>query len=335
MNSQLLIDSGYFIDLADMLRDTEIVRGPHKGKKSKYSKSIMSDGDNAWSLFSAFKLNGDSNFESFKKAYEMAIGGDGDEESKILTIHSSSLLALLCFFSVSPTCPLIIGKDEYTEAMFEVKNTVIKKDGRKPSNIDVLLVSRSEDGRVRKLLFLESKFTEYFKHGRVALAAKYHPFFQLLNKRIPDLKFNISDYKINHKDGTKSKVFGLWSDESKYLEGIKQVFSHLLGIATRPAQDRKQLRKHYVDYYYQAKEIEFATIVHDWNKNTTEFDRYRNLYADTFKTENSAIIKDIIKECAPNRDIVERLRIHAEILTYREIFKGFNLPGIVKTVYIL
>lgn len=330
MKSQTLRDNGYFQGL-DNLEETKIKSGPYRGRISESSLSIQSSNDIALSLFNAFELGNGSELETFRRAYNMAVAGDGDENLKILTIHSSSLLTLLCFFSVSPERPLTIGEDKYTEVMFEVKNVVIRADRGKPSNVDVVLVSKSEDGRARKLLFLESKFTEYITHGHAELAPKYHEYYNILKNNLPDLKFKIANYDIRHKDGSVSSVFGLSSDERQYLCGIKQAFSHLLGIATKPAKDKNIHRQVYAEYYKQAEEVEFATIAHDWNQ--FEFRRYCGLYSDTFRNEKQSKIKDALKVIAPNRDIVDRLKIHPDILTYKNIFKEFNLPGIIREAY--
>lgn len=332
MKSQTLIDNGYFQGL-DNLKKTEITSGRYRRRISENSLSLPSGDDIALSLFNTFELGNGSELETFRRAYNMAVAGDGDEDSKILTIHSSSLLALLCFFSVSPERPLVIGKDIYTEVMFEVKNIVIKVDRRKPSNIDILLISKAGDGRAKKLLFLESKFTEYLTHSRVDLAAKYRGFYNTLKDSIPDLKFHIGEYDKRHRDGTVSTVFGLTSAEGQYLGGMKQAFSHLLGIATKPANDENSHRQAYAEYYKQAEEVEFATIAHDWNQS--EFRRYSDLYSDTFNNDNDnlSIIKAALKESAPNHKIVDRLQIRPKILTYKEVFKGFYLPGIIRKVY--
>lgn len=330
MKSQTLIADGFFQGL-DNLKKTEIKSGPYKGRISETSLSITSGDDVALSLFNVFELGNGSELETFRRAYDMAVAGDGDEESKILTIHSSSLLALLCFFSVSPERPLTIGKDKYTEVMFEVKNVVIRADRRKPSNVDVVLVSKTKDGRARKLLFLESKFTEYITYGRAELASKYHEYYNILKDSLPDLKFSITNYDVLHKDGSVSTVFGLTSDERQYLGGIKQVFSHLLGIATKPAKDINIHREAYAEYYKEAEEVEFATIAHDWNQ--IEFGRYYDLYSHTFRNENLSKIRVALKKIAPNHKIIDRLQICPNILTYRELFKGFYLPGIIRKVY--
>lgn len=330
MKSKILIDEGYFQGL-NHLKKTVIKSGRYKQCESDNSLSIPSGDDIGLSLFNAFDLGNGSNLETFRRAYNMAVAGDGNEESKIVTIHSSSLLALLCFFSVSPTHPLTIGEDTYTEVMFEVKNVVIKAGLSNPSNVDVLLISKTADGKARKLLFLESKFTEYISRSRVELAAKYRPFYNTLKDSLPNLKFRIEDYNVHHKDGRISTVFGLSSDEGQYLYGIKQVFSHLLGISTKPAKDDNPHRHAYVEYYRQADVVEFATIAHDWNQ--TEFRRYKELYADTFRMENIGKIKEAIKKVAPNTEIIERLRIHTDIFTYKYIFKEFKLPGIIRKAY--
>lgn len=330
MKSQTLRDNGYFQGL-DNLKETEIKSGRYRGRISESSLSIPTSNDIALSLFNAFELGNGSDLETFRRGYNMAVAGDGDEESKILTIHSSSLLALLCFFSVSPERPLTIGDDKYTEVMFEVKNVVIRADRRKPSNVDVVLVSKFEDGRARKLLFLESKFTEYLSHGRVELASKYHAFYNTIKGKLPDLKFRIGDYDIRHKDGSVSTTYGLSSVEGQYLGGIKQAFSHLLGIATGPAEDKSIRGQTYAEYYRQAEEVEFASIAHDWDQ--TEFCWYNKLYSDTFRSENLRLIKMALKESAPNHGIIDRLQIRPDILPYIDVFKGFNLPGVVREAY--
>lgn len=77
------------------------------------------------------------------------------------------------------------------------------------------------------------------------MASKYLDFYNLLNRHISDLKFYVSDYEICHRDGSVSPEFGLWSEDSQYLGGIKQAFSHLLGISTGTAKDDKIYRKSY------------------------------------------------------------------------------------------
>ena len=122
--------------------------------------------------------------ESARGLFEAATSGDGNEKSRILTLHSSSLLAFLCFNDVA-NHPITIDDIVYDEVMFEVKNDVIDASLGKPSNIDVLLMG---DNR-KKLLFLESKFTEHLSGGYVTLSNKYRDLYIKLQKL--NLPFNI------------------------------------------------------------------------------------------------------------------------------------------------
>lgn len=102
--------------------------------------------------------------------YQQAVSGSGQEKDKITTLHSSSLLALLCFSNVSKYNCLKINGIEYDQVWFEVKNKVFDK----PSNIDVVL----GNSKTQDLLFLESKFTEYLSADNSAFAAKYLDFYK-------------------------------------------------------------------------------------------------------------------------------------------------------------
>lgn len=101
-----------------------------------------------------------TNKELFATKFRMACSGSGNEIDKITTMHSSSLLALLSFFNVTEKNKLTIpGLDGYLfeKSFFEFKNKVIKS----PSNVDVVLLGKNKNGK-KVILFLESKFTEYF-----------------------------------------------------------------------------------------------------------------------------------------------------------------------------
>ena len=150
--------------LASAFGEGEVIstkdRGSHK--ESEWSKSFKcEDGEDVFGTIQRiFGIN-----ESARGLFEAATSGDGNEKSRILTLHSSSLLAFLCFNGVA-NHPITIDGIVYDEVMFEVKNDVIDASLGKPSNIDVLLMG---DNR-KKLLFLESKFTEYLSGGKVTLS---------------------------------------------------------------------------------------------------------------------------------------------------------------------
>ena len=136
--------------LASAFGEGEVIstkdRGSHK--ESEWSKSFKcEDGEDEFeTLHRIFGIN-----ESARGLFEAATSGAGNEKSRILTLHSSSLLAFLCFNGVA-NHPITIDGIVYDEVMFEVKNDVIDASLGKPSNIDVLLMG---DNR-KKLLFLES-----------------------------------------------------------------------------------------------------------------------------------------------------------------------------------
>ena len=305
-------------------------KGRHTKKESTWSKSFKSEeGKELETLSKIFDL---TITPEMRELFKSATGGDGDEKSKILTLHSSSLLAFLCFYDVS-NHPITIDKREYNEVMFEVKNDVINASLGKPSNIDVLLMGENR----KKLLFLESKFTEYLSGGKVFLSPeRYKEFYNLLSEKLK-LPFKISFDKVNHKPNKShsepfvTEEYCLKNDvgKSKYLGGIKQAFSHLLGIATGPAKKQTKGNEDYTSTLLEnADEIKFASIV--LNCDNDKFDDYKKLYKKVF--ENSEVILETIKEVLKKREI--KLEIISELLEYqKDVFQRNNLSDEVRNFY--
>ena len=267
--------------------------------------------------------------ESARGLFEAATSGDGNEKSRILTLHSSSLLAFLCFNGVA-NHPITIDGIVYDEVMFEVKNDVIDASLGKPSNIDVLLMG---DNR-KKLLFLESKFTEYLSGGKVTLSNKYRDLYIKLQKL--NLPFNIKFINVlqesdnSHKEPDIKEGIRLYTEEktSEYLHGIKQAFSHLLGIATGPAKKQTKGNEDYTRSLLEnADEIKFASIV--FNCDNKKFDDYKLLYESVF--ENSDVIKDTIKDVLKKREL--KLTIVPHLLQYQEVFQANFLHEKVREFY--
>ena len=298
---------------------------------STWSKSFKSEeGKELETLSKIFDL---TITPEMRELFKSATGGDGDEKSKILTLHSSSLLAFLCFYDLS-NHPITIDETEYNEVMFEVKNDVINASLGKPSNIDVLLMGENR----KKLLFLESKFTEYLSGGKVFLSPdRYKEFYDLLLDKL-DLPFKASFNKVNHKpDKSHSEPFV--TEEyclinknnvrtSEYLGGIKQAFSHLLGIATGPAKEQTKGNEDYTSSLLEnADEIKFASIV--FNCNNKKFEKYNKLYKLVF--ENSEVILETIKEVLPKSEI--KLTIVPKLLQYQKVFQDNNLSDEVRNFY--
>ena len=107
--------------------------------------------------------------EDWEDKYQQVVSGAGKEGTKIKTLHSSSLLVLLCFSNVSHSNCLKIGGKIYNKVRFEVKNNVFDN----PSNIDIVL----QNDETGDLLFLESKFTEYLSPDSNSFAKKYFNFY--------------------------------------------------------------------------------------------------------------------------------------------------------------
>lgn len=314
--------------LASAFGEGEVIstkdRGSHK--ESEWSKSFKcEDGEDVFGTIQRiFGIN-----ESARGLFEAATSGDGNEKSRILTLHSSSLLAFLCFNDVA-NHPITIDGIVYDEVMFEVKNDVIDASLGKPSNIDILLMG---DNR-KKLLFLESKFTEYLSGGKVTLSNKYRDLYIKLQKlNLPfNIKFinDLQESDNSHKEPDIKEEIRLYTEEktSEYLHGIKQAFSHLLGIATGPAKKQTKGNEDYTGSLLEsADEIKFASIV--FNCNNKKFDDYNNLYKSVF--ENSDVIQETIKEIVPKREL--KLSIIPQLMQYQEVFQDNYLSDKVRKFY--
>lgn len=314
-------------ELASAFSEDELVPTKHRGskKESKWSKSFKSENgeDEFGTLKRIFGIR-----ESARGLFEAAKSGNGNEKQKFLTLHSSSLLAFLCFNDIA-NHPIKIDGTVYNEVMFEVKNNVIKESGT-PSNIDVLLMGENR----KKLLFLESKFTEYLSGGKVTLSNKYRDLYIKLQKL--NLPFNIKFINVlqesdnSHKEPDIKEEIRLYTEEktSEYLHGIKQAFSHLLGIATGPAKKQTKGNEDYTGSLLEnADEIRFASIV--FNCDNKKFEKYDELYKSVFK--NSEVILETIKEVLPKSEI--KLTIVPELLQYQKVFQDNNLSDEVRNFY--
>lgn len=303
-------------------------------KSSDWSKSIRcKKGKELKTLAEVFGLPQD---KDLKNLFDAATSGDGNEKSRILTLHSSSLLAFL-HFSCIKTNPINILDTEYIDVMFEVKNDVFDSVSGKPSNIDILLFNDDKS----KILFLESKFTEYINGGRAYFSERYKNFYDTLCQDKKRFDFEASEIEVRHKPnkenpkGYVSNEYCLLNDErpASYLGGIKQAFSHLIGIATGPSEGQTNANKGYTKQTLEeAKEITFASIV--FNCNQEKYKAYSKLYESTFCKDNAEVIKNAIKTVVPkSKTTLDKLIIHDSLLTYQDIFHGYDLPEKIRSFY--
>lgn len=290
-------------------------RSNHSRKDSEWSFSIIPEvGESAHeTIRRIFEID----ILDWKEKFDEATLGYGREINRILTLHSSALLALLCFSHVSDENPLFIEGVMYTERWFEVKNKVFNN----PSSIDVVLRSKEGD-----ILFIESKFTEYMDDSSPNIKIAYFDIYRELLALIPNRPLQLVFPKIFKED--KKEIVGFTiqptskSKEYKhlYLSGIKQCISHLIGIVNGPV-DPDELCWNRIN----TQKIRFATICYRV-KGCDQFKAYRNLYAKTIGNFNVPSIKDFFQG---------RVTVIEKILTYQEIFKKgkFNLPRKVRAFY--
>ena len=263
--------------------------------------------------------------ENFEKHFEEACFGEGNEYKEIMRLHSSSLCALLFFSEISEKKPLTLkinNKDiSFTKVLFEYKNKVINN----PSSVDVVLVSDDE----KVLLFLESKFSEYLNTSN-----KYTD----LSPQYLDEYAEIYNYSLLNsvglqiiKENNKPKIFertkkgkkvsynGFMTIDKKektYLEGIKQMISHYIGLkhfVTEPRMEK--------GIKYNNQKVILGEIMFDFSfeEAQTKFNNYSKMYS---KLANKLNTMD------------KRIYVLEEPLKY-SMFKtnGYKLNPIVREFY--
>lgn len=208
----------FFVDNTFLIKETVHL-------KSNYSRGKRSP----WSLaFADHCLKDVFGIENpvFCAKFAEAISGDGQEARKITTLHSSSLISLLVFYSVSKDNPIYIevnGKPiKFTESHFEVKNKV-DENSNNYSNVDVVLHGD------KCVLYLESKFSEYLKPGPVKV--KSTGYYDIIYGR---LKEDLAKAGLKLENNLLDTI----DDRPFYSEGIKQMISHFLGVTNEVKSGR-------------------------------------------------------------------------------------------------
>lgn len=245
--------------------------------------------------------------DSFDEKFYKAIEGAGQEWKKLNVIHSSSLLALLCFYDVSEQNPLFINiegvKCKFTSSELEVPN-IIGRDKRGKdysSHIDVKLTGTCGEKCVS--LYLESKFSEYVnQRGKTSFSytEDYNSIYTKLQGKIEDLDINIGCDKITLVQ-TNSKR------PAKYWKGIKQMVSHYLGM--KNCKDQSDL-------------IYLGEILYDFRPMQNNFyEDYREIHKQLVDA-----LEDI--ETEP-----QKFKVVKNLLTYQGVLENFNLDERVRELY--
>ncbi len=240
--------------------------------------------------------------------FEQVTNGNGHEWKRITRLHSSSLLAFLMFGQISEKRRLVIkvnGRDEeFTDVRFEVKNWIEDNDTH-PSNMDVVLANN------RMVLFIESKFTEYLCRSRKSddiSEERYGKHFRELFNEFHGIECET--------DLDKSSLRLLSSDgKCHYLEGLKQVVAHYMGLEYaaregRFGQDREELN---------GRSLCFAEVLFDFKDKRSQkaLNDYDTLYQR-------------VVEKLPRRDDIF---VYPKVMTYQGLFKRFNVEESTRQFY--
>jgi hypothetical protein len=267
-------------------------------------------------IIATFDLNPQSFEEKFKKA---AIEGDGQEFRRIRTLHSSSLICLLCFYGISEQKPLYLNLDghdiKFTESLFEVKNPIGNHEEGKPSNIDVVLSGKDIITGKKAVLFLESKFSEYLswgKHSKISDQVYGNTYKELINGgTLERMKLKYGPMK------DEQLYYELTSNKGRtyhYAGGIKQMISHFLGVKTVSGNAE-----------YTDCDIYLGEILFKFEDSIDAKQRKFNDYAELYKILSEGL--NTISE--------SRFKVVSQILTYQEVFRDYELDNAVRTFYSL
>ncbi len=256
--------------------------------------------------------------ELFRDKFHMSIGGSGQELKRIATVHSSSLCALLFFYGVSENNPYelnIDGKDYvFTDSYFEYQNTVI--EGRNPSNMDVVLVGNEKETGTKTVFFIESKFSEYYERPgkQLSIATEY------LNDKYGKAVYRSGCFEkmgIRIEEKAGESEFSIETDNSCYLEGIKQMISHFIGVVklceNPTSKDDAIANAVAAGAKVILGEILFTDRIGDLpvNKNEKCFASYRGKYQ---------ILSEELNKQVEKVNMNDKVEVLSDILSY-DIFK--------------
>ena len=120
----------------------------------------------------------------------------------------------------------IDGKDiRFNYSTFEFKNPVI----RYPSNMDVVLLSEDRN----TVLFLESKFTEYYMSAGNQ-SAPIGKSYRTQNKYSKPIYARLDEIGLMIEERSDGKfILKTYDGSLNYLDGIKQMISHYVGVMRR------------------------------------------------------------------------------------------------------
>ncbi len=265
-------------------KNTKRIEPTSVDSKRKSNNSFSFSGNNKFDvLCDVFEI---ADRDLFKKKFDMACSGSGQELRRITTLHSSSLCALLFFYNITEKNPLNLAIDgetfNLTNSYFEYKSPVFEH----PSNMDVVLVGKDEDGH-DVVLFIESKFSEYVTSvGRVL----YDQSSDYLKTTFYERE-NLESYGYSVKEKSEEK-YDLRSKEVCYLGGFKQMISHYIGIKNvmdgnvYSKIDKKKADKEIDKLISQGARVILSEILFDYKIGDLNLERditYRTSYGRIYE----------------------------------------------------
>ena len=285
----------------------------------------------------------------FHRAYQEVTTGEGNEKDKINTIHSSSLLGLLCFYKISEDnklkVTLKVDNEQFVnlvlnKIVFEETNPVFSHSVGL-SSIDIALYGNDADTGENVALFLESKFSEYLHYGKSISndqAKQYKPFYEFIEKEggfYDDITYEYNDDKGKKVDKKKLIV----SSDNHYCEGVKQMISHTIGAINSVKVENAK--------------IYLGSILYDfWDNGTnddTPLSDYKKVYSRlaialqklvnefTDKVDYSRFFLTKYRNNPKLSEKQNKLFIIKDIISYQQFFDNCNieLDPSVKEYYCL
>lgn len=255
----------------------------------------------------------------FHDKFTEAVSGSGSELKNILILRSSALCALLFFYNVTEENPLELPdfpNIKFTKSYFEYKTPVITA----PSNMDVVLTGYDSLKNKNVVLFLESKFSEYLKTTCDIIGLPYlekNRFYNSDFLKKLNLKFVEENNEIKKQFIVKKKIkegFKLEYIDGKdqfYIDGIKQIISHFIGISNfvdgKTTEEEKRFISNDADVY-------LAEILFDKNKDELQSSTTKMSYFDMYE-KKYRILTEALQENS-------QFKIKEKLLYYSSLLKS-------------
>lgn len=247
----------------------------------------------------------------FREKFRQSCSGSGDELSKITTMHSSSLCALLFFYNVTEGHPLKLTIDnqncEFYYSGFEYQNEVIA--GRTPSNVDIVLLGKGKGKDTLVVLFLESKFSEVFKDVGTSKEISEEYRKNKYGKEIYEKLEDTQNFSLASRSNNK---FVIESTYPCYLEGIKQMISHYIGVRNLCDGTVYDARQDVSNAIAGGAKVYLGSILYDEKFAGNAFHEYQKIYRE---------LAGILNGITPNNP---KVKVLPDLLGYSQMEEFVN-----------